>query len=444
MKRFNPKIAIPVLIIIAAAALMFFTPYFEVSRPDIKPSAPINPVGLQKVLTVDFADDNSGLSHLDLAVFQDGKGFTLTSLDFPEKGLKKKTVTVELNPVNLKLHEGAATVVLTAVDHSIFKNTSRLTEQVSIDLNPPQVSILSSAHNISPGGTCLVIYKISKDVEKSGVWVGQDYFPGYAANLGGKPCYLAYFPIPLDPDKGMKISLSAKDRGGNEAIASLPYHLKPKKFKKDTVEISENFLSQKMPEFQQRDPNLQGKSHLETFIYVNETMRAENFRTIQGVCAKTSSTQLWQGPFLRMKNAAPMAGFGDMRTYTSQKKKIGASTHLGVDLASTAHAPIEAANSGTVAFTGYLGIYGNAAMIDHGFGVFSLYAHMNEIKVKEGQQVAKGDVIGASGVSGLAGGDHLHFSVLVGGRFVSPIEWWDSHWIADNVDKKLAEAAQLL
>ena len=112
---------------------------------------------------------------------------------------------------------------------------------------------------------------------------------------------------------------------------------------------------------------------------------------------------------------------------------------MGIDLASTRHAPVEASNSGVVVFTGYLGIYGDTIIIDHGFGLFSLYAHLGMIKVKEGQTVTKGELIGHTDTSGLAGGDHLHFSMLVGGKFVNPREWWDPHWIKDNVEGKLAD-----
>jgi murein DD-endopeptidase MepM/ murein hydrolase activator NlpD len=118
---------------------------------------------------------------------------------------------------------------------------------------------------------------------------------------------------------------------------------------------------------------------------------------------------------------------------------VSRSTHLGVDLASTEHAPIEAANHGTVVFAGPLGIYGNAVIVDHGLGLCSLYAHLSEIGVKPGQAVTRGETLGASGSTGLASGDHLHFSILVGGEFVNPTEWWDAHWIRDNVTGKLTE-----
>jgi murein DD-endopeptidase MepM/ murein hydrolase activator NlpD len=167
-------------------------------------------------------------------------------------------------------------------------------------------------------------------------------------------------------------------------------------------------------------------------------MRIDNDTALREICQKSHPRQLWEGTFLRMKNAAPMALFGDKRTYQYQGKSIGESTHMGVDLASTANAPVEASNNGIVAYTGYLGIYGNIVVIDHGLGFFSIYGHLNGIDVQNGQEVKKGNIIGRTGSTGLAGGDHLHFGLLIGGRFVNPQEWWDTHWIDDNVSKKMS------
>jgi murein DD-endopeptidase MepM/ murein hydrolase activator NlpD len=80
-----------------------------------------------------------------------------------------------------------------------------------------------------------------------------------------------------------------------------------------------------------------------------------------------------------------------------------------------------------------ISIYGQAVILDHGQGIFSLYGHLSSLGVKRGEQLARGAAVGASGQTGRAGGDHLHFSVLASGTFVSPAEWLDAHWIADNV-----------
>jgi murein DD-endopeptidase MepM/ murein hydrolase activator NlpD len=77
-------------------------------------------------------------------------------------------------------------------------------------------------------------------------------------------------------------------------------------------------------------------------------------------------------------------------------------------------------------------------VIDHGQGLSSVYGHLSKIEVSPGQEVKKGETIGVTGDTGLAGGNHLHFSVMVQGIFVNPVEWWDQHWIKDNVTKKLS------
>ena len=135
-----------------------------------------------------------------------------------------------------------------------------------------------------------------------------------------------------------------------------------------------------------------------------------------------------------------MSHFADRRTYVYEGREVDHQTHLGYDLASTARAPVPAANAGRVALARYFGIYGNAVVVDHGFGLLTLYAHLSSIDVKEGQDVARGATIGRTGKTGLAAGDHLHFTTLVGGLPVTPTEWWDPHWIGDRVARPLAPA----
>jgi murein DD-endopeptidase MepM/ murein hydrolase activator NlpD len=114
--------------------------------------------------------------------------------------------------------------------------------------------------------------------------------------------------------------------------------------------------------------------------------------------------------------------------------------HLGFDLAVTQQVPIKAAQRGVVVHAAYLGIYGNCVILDHGLGVQTLYGHLSMIGVKVGDKVDKGQVIGRSGMTGLAAGDHLHFTVLVNGTPVNPVEWWDSKWMQDRVFRKIMEA----
>ena len=114
---------------------------------------------------------------------------------------------------------------------------------------------------------------------------------------------------------------------------------------------------------------------------------------------------------------------------------------MGFDLASSANAPVVAANKGTVLHADYLGIYGNCVIIDHGMGLQSLYAHLSVIDVSAGQAVERAQRLGLSGQTGLAGGDHLHFAMLLQGHPVTPVEWWDPHWIKDRIQRKLQTAS---
>jgi murein DD-endopeptidase MepM/ murein hydrolase activator NlpD len=84
-----------------------------------------------------------------------------------------------------------------------------------------------------------------------------------------------------------------------------------------------------------------------------------------------------------------------------------------------------------------LGIYGNCIVVDHGYGLQSIYGHLREIDVKPGDMVKKGQKMGIAGQTGLAGGVHVHFSMQIDGVQTNPREWWDEHWIKDRVLSKL-------
>jgi murein DD-endopeptidase MepM/ murein hydrolase activator NlpD len=429
------------LILVIGILAWFFLTVGEFGKPRIDLDQDVSLVGRQKVLGITFRDSGSGLRKAAVTLTQGARTQVVAALDFPQRGVHEKTLSVPLDPWQWKLQEGPATLTVTATDHSLWKNTVTLEKPITVDILPPQILLTASMNHINPGGTCLVAYRVSKPVIMSGVMVDQRFFPSFPADSSGKPSYVVYFALPIGAVSAPpRIRVVARDAAGNEGTVGLPALILEKKFRSDEMSLGDAFFQQKMPEFQAAIPELRGKTPVETFVYVNSKLREENAKTIFSVCQRSVPKQLWEGTFLRMKDAAPMALFGDHRTYRYNGQTLGESTHMGVDLASTAHAPIEAANNGIVAFAGPLGIYGNAVILDHGQGLFSLYGHMSGLQVKNGQEVKKGAVIGTSGMTGLAGGDHLHFSILVAGEFVNPTEWWDPHWIKDNVTAKLAEA----
>ena len=225
------------------------------------------------------------------------------------------------------------------------------------------------------------------------------------------------------------------------AQASLDSKVNAKQFRKSTIPLDDPFLQKVVPAILQNTPDLKvtdANDLLASYLVINRDLRQQNNDTIRTIGrTKTAKEILWRGPFRQMMNSAVEAGFADERTYVYQGKPVDKQVHLGFDLASTQNAPILAANRGTVVFAGFLGIYGNCVIVDHGMGLQSLYAHLSSIEVKVGQDVEKEQTLGRSGMTGLAGGDHLHFTMLVNGRMVNPVEWWDAHWIEDRILRKL-------
>jgi murein DD-endopeptidase MepM/ murein hydrolase activator NlpD len=437
MKRFPLYIEIIIaVLVIAVVGWFFFGDYLETGKPQVKFDQEVRAVGRQKTIGINFSDSGSGLSRITVEIIQDNKGQILADKKISPKGKLKEALTLTMSAGDLKLHDGPAAIKITATDYSLFKNQIVLMQQIKIDTVPPQINLLKNINYINQGGTGFVAYQPSKPLASTGVYINNYLSVAHAALIDNKPSYITYFALPMDAGKATtRIMVFARDEAGNETNIALPCDIKAKKFRADKMNLNDSFLQQKMPEFQAMVPSLRGKTPLEVFTYINSQMRNDNFLTIQKICQKSSDKELWEGTFLRMKNAKPMALFGDKRDYIYNGKVVGESVHTGVDLASNARATIEAANKGIVVFTGALGIYGNAVIIDHGLGLFTLYGHMSSIDTTVGKKVDKGEKIGISGTSGLAGGDHLHFSIIVGGQFVNPQEWWDPHWIKDNITK---------
>jgi murein DD-endopeptidase MepM/ murein hydrolase activator NlpD len=216
----------------------------------------------------------------------------------------------------------------------------------------------------------------------------------------------------------------------------LDYVLKNVKYRKSTVAISDSFIQNKVAPLL-NDVSARQGSAKEIFIRVNRGLRKDNEEKIAAITKKGTPSMLWKGAFSQLSNSKVEANFADARTYTYNKETIDNAYHLGYDLSVTRHYPVEAANSGAVAFAGDLGIYGNTLILDHGLGLFTLYGHLSSIDVRVGDPVKQRQIIGKTGETGLASGDHLHYGVYLNGVAVLPLEWWDQKWIDDNIQPKL-------
>ena len=351
---------------------------------------------------------------------------------------KQQSITFSLKDTGLK--EGDITLEIVATDASMAwfgqGNTTTLRLPLQIDAKPPKISIKTSQPNVRRGGSACILYAVSKEVSTTGVNVSGIFFPGHKQDNGDYLCFFA-FPYYMET-KDFKPEVMAVDAAGNRQVNPVDVYRINRTFKQDSINISQSFLDLKAYEFEAMAPG--DMTPIERFLKVNGVVRRASTEKVYELARQTHPTMLWSGPFLRMPKAAPRAGFADHRSYMWEGQKVDEQTHLGLDLASVQHDNVPAANAGKVIFTDYLGIYGNLVIIDHGAGVHSLYSHMSEITIALGTHVQRGDILGKTGTSGMAGGDHLHFGITIGGLEVTPIEWLDPKWIRDNVTSRLKEA----
>ncbi len=438
------------LLLLASAGGYIFITYFEGEKPSITADNLPNFIGKKTDITLTVADTRSGLRSVKILLSQAGNEKELFSRVFPRKqddgsgGTAKETISVTIDTKALKLKDGEAVISAKVTDYSLRGlmkgNSTELFHKATIDTSPPKLSILHSERYIKPGGAGIVIYKID-DAVKHGVMLNSSYHRGFPLTDGSDSKYIAYIALPYDTKEISEAKIFAIDVAGNKTIKPFSPILNDPKQKKDRINVSDGFLSRKIPEFEehyQKMTEIEGDM-LPKYLYVNRSVRKDNNKQIHDLCMNPNQSRLWEGRFIRMAGSGK-AGFADHRTYYYKGKSIDKQVHLGMDIASTKHAAVKAAGTGKVVFSDFLGIYGNMVMLDHGQGIFSLYSHLSQINVSPDETLNKGDVLGNTGLSGMAGGDHLHFSMLVNGIFVDPKEWWDQHWIDVTIERPIADA----
>jgi len=409
-------------------------------------------IGQSTALSIEARDARHNVRRIELQVSQGGhvvfsveSGTGSSPIRWWKFWSHPESVLSWTAPLNRKLiprlSEGKATIAITARNDSwgrFFRGgESRLTLDLPVRFTPPQIEVLTTQHYINQGGCDMVVFHVTPGTVESGVEVGKYFFPSFAVKPSLPETRLAIFAYSWDLDPSTPARIVARDDAGNQAVASFSYRVFPKKFHTDTIALDDAYIQRVVPPIMSETPGLDDQgSPLKNFLEVNGRLRQIDAEKLLELGKQTAPTFLWTQPFTRLPSKTE-AFFADYRTYTYNGQTVDHQTHLGFDLAGVEHMPVKAANDGVVAMAEFFGIYGNAVLIDHGCGVQTLYGHMSRLLVKPGDRVKGGQQIGVSGATGLAGGDHLHFTVLVDGVPVNPTEWWDPHWIHDRIEAKL-------
>ncbi|MBQ9405433.1 MAG: M23 family metallopeptidase [Desulfovibrio sp.] len=422
-----------VIVIILAVAGYTFLKDMDGPIVEITPNTGrISPASVLKI----HMHDPSGIRSISVGVRKNNNLIVIFRKHFDEY-LPEREVTVAMRDANLR--EGAFELEIRTTDGSLAGfgqgNTRTLQLPMRLDTQPPRISVKTLPPNVRRGGAAVIRYTVDEDVVDTGVIVAGYHVPGYLQKDGS---YICFFPFPYTltaRDFKNSVEITATDMAGNVVKNRLTVMTYERNFKIDNIHVTDAFLQKVNDKLHHLAPET--TTSLDCYLFINHEVRAANAQRLREIGRDTVAGMLWDGPFLRLPRSAPRAGYGDHRFFSYQGKQVGESYHLGLDFASTINAEVPAANSGRVVFCGDVGIYGNLMVIDHGLGLMSLYAHLNDILVKPGDVVQKGQIIAHTGSTGLAFGDHLHFGILVGGVEVTPIEWLDPKWIRDNITGRI-------
>ena len=330
------------------------------------------------------------------------------------------------------VRDGKAKLVVEAVSNDFRGQGAVAATEIEINTRPLSLTVDGAQHYVNQGGTELVTFTVGGYFTESGVRVGQYTFRSF--DLPGKTGErFSIFAFPWDVPAETIPIVYARNPTGAEVTGKFWFKLFPKKFRVRDLDISDAFLDKVVNQIDKG-----GSGDLITrFLRINGDLRKTNNGTLSDLRSKSEQKILWEGPFVQLGNSKVESQFADQRSYIYKGKKVDRQMHLGFDLSVTKNVAVVAANSGKVVYAADLGIYGNCVVIDHGYGLQSIYGHLSSIDVKPGDSVKKGQTIARSGATGLAGGDHLHYSMQVDGVQINPVEWWDAHWIHDRILSKL-------
>ena len=424
--------------VVGAIGFMAFSPLFE--REDPK-------VTLSKTAYWNFKDpinvnveDASGLKSFTATIVGPHDEWVVVDAATPSKESKKSFQI--LPPKGVRNAEAQSVVLrIEATDNSLWGlfmgNTHKQEVTLVIDQRAPLLSIIASSYKIQKGGSAIVVFK-AQDEQMESLKIQTSFGKTFVAQPFYKKGYYASLLAWPVQSETFSATVVARDKAGNETKGSVPLHLKDHAYRVSNIELSDAFLDGKIAELANTYEQTVGVSdRLDQFRIINEKVRADNEKIIHAITSKVSNTVISDFrpiPFYPLVNGQKVADFGDHRIYSYKgQENVSQAYHMGLDLASVQMGAIKSSNGGKVVFSQPNGIYGNLPILDHGFGLYTLYGHCSEVHVREKDHVINEQEIAKTGMSGYAMGDHLHFGILVQGIEVRPEEWMDSKWIQDNI-----------
>jgi len=423
-----------ILVVIALVVLLLVFLVARSATPVVELPSAVTSIGQATPITVHIRDPR-GIRSVRAFVEQNGSRYQVFEMAQPSKSSDSSwnfTAGVKTTP---QLQAGNAKLIVEATSNDLLRRTGRSERDLTVVTQPPIVSVDSEQHYLYLGMADLATFNVSGGWTEAGVRVGNETFRAWPMP-GGKPGLFSMFAFAWNMPTDTVPLVYAANGAGNDVTSPLvvvfPKKEQPK-YKVHDLPVGDAFMQKVINEL---DPNGTGDP-VTRFVKINSEMRRANNKTLSDLQFKTANRFLWSRPFIRQPHSQAESSFADVRNYIYHGQKIDQQVHLGYDLAVTQHIGVQASNDGTVVYAAPLGIYGNCIVLDHGYGLQTIYGHLSRIDVHEGDTVKQGQAMGVSGQTGMAGGDHIHFAMQLDGVQIDPKEWWDAHWIKDHIARRV-------
>jgi murein DD-endopeptidase MepM/ murein hydrolase activator NlpD len=416
-------IVVPIVVIVVRSA-----------TPSIDLPTQVSTIGQATPIVVHVTDPR-GIRSVSATVEQNGASYPVWQMAQSTKAKEAVwnfTAGVKTTP---QLKDGKAKLIVEATSNDMLHKSARIERDVTVVTQPPSVSVDSEQHYLYVGMADTATFSVSGAYTAAGVRVGDQSYRAWPLP-GGKSGLFSLFAFAWNMPQGTIPMVFASNGAGNDVTSPITVIFPKKEQPHYTVHdlpVTDAFMQKVVGEL---DPNGSGDM-VTRFVRINNEMRKSNNKTLSDLRFKTADHFLFTQPFARQSHSQAEANFADLRNYIYQGKKIDQQVHLGYDLAVTQHVGVEASNDGQVVWAAPLGIYGNCIVVDHGYGLQTIYGHMSHFDVHEGDTVKRGQIMGQSGMTGMAGGDHIHFAMQLDGVQIDPKEWWDPHWIQDHITRRL-------
>jgi len=435
--------------------------FFEHSNPKIRvTSLPAGVGSAPAKLVLEVEDNGTGLDEVIVRTDQDGEIRDILQKRYPQPKFSDRLV-IELSGKNLDLSEGNVDVLVSVFDRSFWSNGRKEEIPLKVDYDKPKVEVLSAQHNAIIGGTELCFYRVTHSQGGvSGVRVGNIEFRGYPARLldtafeAVPDVYFSYFAIPLQFKADVdQVRVFARNAVGNESLAPFYYKAQTARGNRRFREVEPLFIETKLRELSDRLQEVQEQNDeavaeeqnpAKRFQEVVDQLRIYSERKLKGILSLEEQRSYWENVFERPRGQTLRVDFSDVRDYILNGAALGTVGYTGAEHASIQRQSITPVAPGKVRFAGYLPFSGKTVVIDHGFGISTLYGALDSIGIQEEADVTPASEIGKAGSSGLSDAPGLYYELRVHGVPVRPVEFWDARWVKDHIRRKIDDMKRSL